>query len=182
MKPQTLALITHLNSGGKVTRENAWENFRIQNITARLSELTALGYTIIKTPRKAFMDNRKITITTWSLRDPLNKGDMVRVRGDQGTLVSLKGRTGTVSYVDLKQAMASVHIPGVGYRFLKRNTLTRVTHHAPGTAATIKHVPLIVAAYHPEVDSYTLASADPKHTIVASAALVGTVYHATTQC
>lgn len=172
MKPQTLSLIEHLNSGGSVTRESAWQDFRIQNITARISELSALGYCIVKTLRKALMDGRKIRLTTWKLREAINKGDHVKILVDNGTLVPLKGRTGTVDKVFFRSASATVFIPNVGHRLVKLCDVKRIHHLLPGTRAAIRPVPYVVTEYHPNVDSYTLTSANPEHTIVASAALV----------
>ena len=173
MKSQTLRLIEHLNQGGFVTRESAWEDFHIQNLTARISELMAQGYRIIKTPHKtALPDGRKTTITYWSLRSCYRKGDFVEVVGDYGQFLSLKGRIGVVEDVHLKIASATIHIQGVGYRNLKFRSLKKLEHIAPSTSVSIKPVPLVVLAYHPDVNSYSLATANSDNTIIASAALV----------
>ena len=172
MKPQALALLTHLNSGGTVTRETAWDDFRIQNLTARLSELTAAGYSIVKTPRKALMDGRTITITTWKLALTFNVGDTVIVTKETASLLSLKGRVGTIERLTLNYGSAMVFLHGIGFRTVSFKCLARVKHLMPGTCVSIEPAPYVVGKYHHDADSYTILSANPKHTIVASAALV----------
>ncbi len=177
MKPQAHALIEHLMSGGTVTRESAWQDFRIQNITARISELTALGYDIVKTPCKAIMDGREIRLSSWKLRESsrLATGCYVKIIKDSGTFVSLLGKTGVVQSLDLLEAKACVFIEGIGYRALTFSHLERLASFPVGARVGIKAEPYIVLEYHPSVESYTLASASPDQTIVAHKNLVEAV-------
>ena len=47
MKPQSRAIIRHLLDGGEITRDSAYHDFGIQNLTARISELSGLGFDIV---------------------------------------------------------------------------------------------------------------------------------------
>ena len=180
MKPQTLALVKHLNAGGSVTRESAWPEFKIQNLTARLSELTALGFEIVKQTRKAVIDSRKVRITTWKLRECFDKGMHVQVAKETASIVLMKGRIGVIERIDLERAQATVYFDCVGYRSLKFNALRRLPHFNPGTRVQIKPAPYVVLEYHPAIKSYTLTSPNPEHTIVAAANLVEVCHAART--
>lgn len=174
MKPQSLALAEYLNQGKTITRDSAWELFGIQNLTARLSELASQGFAIIKETNKhcGLINGRDVSISHWKFRDIFNTGDSVQVIKDIGTMVALNGRIGAVNEVNLNRALAVVFIPGVGYRNLSFSMLRRVSCLATGTKVAIKALPLVIVDYHPAVNSYTLASPDPEHTIVAHASLV----------
>lgn len=172
MKSQTVKLAEYLNAGGTITREDAWQLFQIQNITARLSELTNLGYSIVKTPCKALVGNHEVRLSAWKLAHTINPGDTVKVIKDIGTLVTLMGRTGRVERVDLKKALATVFLDGIGYRSLRFNALARVEHFTPGTPVRVKPTPLVVLEYFSQANSYSLASPVADHTIVAHASLV----------
>lgn len=178
MKPQALALVKHLNTGGEVTRHTAWSDFDIQNLTARLSELTALGFDIVKTPFKALPGvrmrdhmGRKIRVTSWKFRHAINPGDLVKVVDDIGTYISLRGRLGRVDKIDLPHALATVWIDDVGFRSLRFKSLRRVALN-PGDEVSIHYPPLVVGEYYPQANSYLLLTPKADVTIVAHSSLV----------
>lgn len=174
MKPQSLALAEYLNQGKTITRDSAWELFGIQNLTARLSELASQGFAIIKETHKhcGLINGRDVSITHWKFRYTINMGDSVQITKDVGTMVTLNGRIGVVNEVHLRRAVAVLFIPGVGYRNLRFSMLRRVSCLATGTKVAIKALPLVIVDYHPAVNSYTLTSPNPDHTIIAHASLV----------
>lgn len=174
MKPQSLALVEYLNQGGEVTRDSAWSDFGIQNLTARLSELTAAGYDIIKSSYKQRHGPHsvRVKVTVWKFRHTITPGAHVEVVQDIGSLIPLRGRQGVVEKVDLHKALATIHIDGAGYRSLRFNALKRLPYLAPGTRVSIKPAPYVVLEYHPGVKSYTLTSGNPEHTIVVHENLV----------
>lgn len=68
MKPQSRTILRHLLEGGEVTRDSAYLDFDIQNLTARLSELTRLGFDIIRSTVEArTKSGRKMRVITWKL-------------------------------------------------------------------------------------------------------------------
>lgn len=172
MKPQALSLIRHLNSGGEVTRDSAWADFNIQNLTARISELTARGYDIIKNVIKAKGDGRIVRLTTWKFRHTINVGDYVQVTADVGTYVSLRGRIGKVDKISLEHGIATVFIDGVGFRSLRFNALKRISILPTGTAVSLRETKLIIGGYNKESDSYMLLTPADKASIVAHSSLV----------
>ena len=174
MKPQSLALAEYLNQGKTITRDGAWELFGIQNLTARLSELVSQGFAIIKETHKrcGLINGRDVSITHWKFRDTISPGDCVQIIKDTSTFVALKNRLGTIGTIDLGRAQACVFIPNVGYRNLRFSALVKNPFLAVGTKVTIKDLPLVVGDYHIGVNSYTLVSPNPEHTIVAHASLV----------
>lgn len=172
MKPQALKLVEHLNSGGHVTRETALSEFGVQNCTARMSELTAIGFDIVKTPFKVLRGGRTMRVSSWKLRDPITPGCHVKVIKDIGTYVALKGRIGVVQTINLNHALATIFIDGLGYRSIRFNALKKLPHLPAGTRVQIKPAPYVILDYHPGVNSYTLTSANPEHTIVVHANLV----------
>ena len=172
MKSQTLALAEYFNAGNEVDRESAWLEFGIQNLTARLSELTNMGFAIVKDIMKIHLNGRTIRVATWKFRDSLEVGDTVQVAEDVGTQVSLKGRLGRVDRVDLHNAQACVYLPDVGFRNLKFYALKRMHMLSPGTRVSLAPGPYVILDYHPETDSYSIQSPSVDHTLVAHAALL----------
>ena len=174
MKPQSLKLLEHLNNGGEVTRQSGFLEFGIQNLTARISELRGLGYKFTKTRirLRSPLGLRRIWATAWRLAECLRVGDRVLVIKDSGTLISLKGRIGVIHRLELEDAQVVIFIPGVGFRQMPFTSLQRLQTQPTGAPVTLVETSLVVGEYHPEVDSYTLLTSDPAHTLVASAPLV----------
>lgn len=173
MKPQAMKLIKHLLDGGSVSRDSAWNTFGIANLTARLTEMKRMGYQFIKETQTAQTTYGKVKFTSWKFPQALKQGATVEITKDIGTMFTLKGRIGKVQRIHLENAQATIFITGIGYRRLSIHSMKEATVMSPGTPVVIVKGPLIVQAYHRELDSYTLVSPNPNHTIVASASLVG---------
>jgi ribosomal protein L21E len=174
MKVQLLRLAEAFNEGKGITRETAYQDYAVQNLTGRITELRALGFEFEKRRVSYFHPglNHHIKVPVWKLRQTYKVGDRARVKVDQGVYISFQGRIGEVTDLDLGQGKVTLFIDNVGYRQLRWDGLDKVPVLAPGTPVKIMAGPLVVSEYHPGVDSYTLLSPDPKRTIVASAALV----------
>lgn len=173
MKSQLLVLAEHLNRGNEVTRDSAWERLGIQNLTARLSELTAMGFDIVKTVHKTTGPRgRKVRVMSWSFRHTFNPGDIAEVARDIGTYIPLRGKVGKVAEVFLSHAQATVFIEGVGYRRLAFRALKRITHK-PGAAVRIDpNVPLVIGDHYHSCNSYLLHTPEAGVTLVAHASLI----------
>jgi hypothetical protein len=174
MKVQLLRLAEAFNNGESLSRESAYRDYGVQNLTGRITELRALGFEFEKNRVPCFHPglHRSIKVPTWKFKQTFKIGDRVRVKVDQGFYISFQGRIGEVTDLDLARGKVTLFIDNVGYRQLCWDGLDKVPVLAPGTPVKIMQCPLVVSEYHPGVDSYTLLSPDPKRTIVASAALV----------
>lgn len=173
MKPQLLVLAKHLNQGKTITRESAWTELGIQNLTARLSELKPLGFPIVKTPPKVLHDRgRKIKIQAWKLRDALTIGDYVRVVSDPGVYVPLRNKVGRVDAVWLDLGEVRVHFADdTAPRVLKFNEVRRLAFRS-GDPVRILETPMIVDKYSPEADAYMLLTPKQGQTLIASSSLI----------
>lgn len=173
MKPQLLSLVKHLNQGKTITRETAWSEFNIQNLTARLSELKILGFPIVKTPPKVLHDQgRKIKIQAWKLRDALRVGDYVRVVSDPGVYIPLRGKVGQIDKIWLDLAQVLVFFSdGTSHRALKFNEVQRLAFRS-GDPVSLQPTPLVIGQYHPEADVYMLLTPKEGQTLIAAASLI----------
>lgn len=174
MKSQTLALAELLNDGAELCRDDALHLLGIQNITARLTNLAAIGFGIQKQVYKCFTNGRMLPICYWRFQHTFKPGDFVQViKDDHHAFISLLNRVGTVEEVDLTQAEVEVFIPNIGYRVVHWTDLKRVEALPAGTPVMIKpSMPLVVLAFHPEAQSYTLQSPQLEQTIVAHQDLI----------
>ena len=173
MKPQCLTIVNYLMTGGSITRDSAYHKFGIQNLTARLSELTEAGYDIVRhTEKGETATGKRLKVTAWKLRHRFRVGDLVKVVKDSGSFLSLKGKTGKVLKVSLEDATFVVDIPGLGMRRLAHDRLAPVEYLPAGTKVTLTADALVVGQYVPDGDSYLLLTANPNLTVAASAALV----------
>jgi hypothetical protein len=177
MKVQLLRLAEAFNEGKGITRESAYQDYAVQNLTGRITELRGLGFDFEKRRVPYFHPglNRLIKVPVWKFRQTFKIGERARVKADHGFYISLQGKVGQVTDLNLAQGRVTLFIDNVGYRQLCWNDLEKVPVLAPGTPVGILPGPLVVSEYHSGVDSYTLLSPDPKHTIMASAALVRTL-------
>ena len=168
MKPQLLALARHLNRGHEVTRASGFDQLGIQNLTARLSELTSLGFDIIMKLTKANdRQGRPIKVASWSFRNTFNPGDLAEVVKDMGTYIPLRGKVGKVIEISMLHAQATLFIDGVGFRRLGFKTLRRHIFK-PGDAVRIDgSIPLVIGEYYPNCRSYLLHTPDNAVTLVA---------------
>lgn len=159
--------------GGSVTRDSAFHLFGIQNITARLSELTDRGFDIVRTTEIVTNANgRKMKVTHWKLRYIPNAGDMVQVIEDAGAFISLKGKVGSVRSIDRYGAMVTVDFPQLGMRRIPQRCVRKLNRLPVGTPVALKSCPLVVGSYVPEGDSYLLLTPFSNLTVAASASLV----------
>ena len=174
MKPQSKKLIDHFTAGGSVTRDSAFHDFGIQNLTARLSELSGKGFDIVKFTEEVIGQNarKKIKVSHWKFRHIFNAGDSVQVVKDTGIYISLRGKIGIVRSMDRYGANVMIDFPGIGMRRVSNKHLTRINRLTAGTPVELVGVPLVVGGYVPEGDSYLLFTPNPNLTIAASAPLV----------
>jgi hypothetical protein len=176
MKPQSKKLIDHFTAGESVTRDSAFHVFGIQNLTARLSELSGKGFDIIKfTEEVTGQNGRKIKVSHWRFRHIFNAGDNVQVAKDTGIYISLRGKIGIVSSMDRYGANVTIDFPGIGMRRVAHKHLARINRLTVGTPVELVGGPLVVGGYVPEGDSYLLFTPNPNLTVAASAALVRNV-------
>ena len=120
--------------GGEVTRNSAYHDFGIQNLTVRLSELTGLGFDIIHSKISAKTKAGKtIKIITWKLRHVFQPGDYVKVINDTGSFLSLHGKTGKVLRVSQEEAALVLEFPGLGIRRVAYDRLAQVEYLPSGT-------------------------------------------------
>ena len=81
-KTQLENLFTHLHCGGAISHIEAYNQFGIQNLTARISDLRGLGWKFEKSRTRAFVDGRAIPVTKWRLTHTLTPGSFVKIIGD----------------------------------------------------------------------------------------------------
>lgn len=80
MKPQTAAVLKHLQQHGSITNVEANAVHKIRSVSSRITELAKLGYVISKTRKVDATDQPYVRYTLATLEErPIQVGDRVRV-------------------------------------------------------------------------------------------------------
>lgn len=146
MKPQTRKLLDYLRQpGATITRDNAYHKLGIQNLTARLSELSETGYTINKTAIKTLVSNTGLpmTISAWSIQT-FREGDYVKVDSDTSIFSTTKDHVYRI--IAIYWESGELLLSGNGMRKVKMNCVSPYPVHAKGSK--VRLVPTIFEVSH----------------------------------
>lgn len=140
MKPQTAAVLKHLQQHGSITNVEANAVHKIRSVSSRITELAKLGYVISKTRKVDATDQPYVRYALATLVAPIRVGDRVIVTrvpdydaeyysaGASGIVESLgtKSQGGECARVAFKSGKFSRNYRGDGKWFVPMTCLASV--------------------------------------------------------